>query len=421
MSQVQEKFIRHALGLQGARFELKHFYSMDQEKKIWMYEIVPDEEARLCSLCGQEAIKHEKEWIELKDLPLGAQAEVVIWRVQRYRVHCKNCAVVVVEKMPFRGRFGRLTKRLEEFIIQLLFTRMITLKDISRTLRLDYDTIYRIDRQVLEECLVNLSRPYPKHIAVDEKSFQKGHSYVTVVTDAETAQVIFVSLGRSKDSLDQFFKWLGKKRCQAIETIAMDLHEPYHASAREYAPQAQRVPDKFHVIQRLNEAMEQGYRELAQNTDAALTRKRGTELRWLIRRKQMNQSDSQLDLLQWLKERNQPLYETYLLKDLFHQFFDHSTAELEAAKQFLIRWTVDAFKTGLKSFQKFADYVSRNVELLLNVIRTQKTSSVSEGINTKITVIKNMAYGFRDPFYFQLKIWQKCGILGKALTHGKTS
>ncbi|MCB0391060.1 MAG: transposase, partial [Bdellovibrionales bacterium] len=43
---------------------------------------------------------------------------------------------------------------------------------------------------------------------------------------------------------------------------------------------------------------------------------------------------------------------------------------------------------------------------------TGRSSAVSEGINSKISVIKKMAYGYKNIQYFMLKILQRAGTLG---------
>ena len=42
-----------------------------------------------------------------------------------------------------------------------------------------------------------------------------------------------------------------------------------------------------------------------------------------------------------------------------------------------------------------------------NVVRV--SGGVSEGMNNKIKAVKRRAYGYRDPAYFILKIYQACG------------
>ncbi len=99
-------------------------------------------------------------------------------------------------------------------------------------------------------------------------------------------------------------------------------------------------------------------------------------------------------------------------KESFFDFFNYKPSEVKEAEKFLIKWIVEAYKSKLKALQSFAEYINRNIKILLNIILTGRSSAISEAINRKIQVIKGMAYGYRNINYFMLKIMQRCGVLG---------
>ena len=74
---------------------------------------------------------------------------------------------------------------------------------------------------------------------------------------------------------------------------------------------------------------------------------------------------------------------------------------------------MEAFKSQLDGLKEFAEYIKRRTDVLLNIVRTQRSSAISEGINRKVKVIKAMAYGYKNIQYFMLKIMQRCGVLGR--------
>jgi transposase len=135
-------------------------------------------------------------------------------------------------------------------------------------------------------------------------------------------------------------------------------------------------------------------------------------LNWVLRYKQENQSEKNLESLDSLAKINEPLYKAYLHKEAFFNFFDYKPNQVKEAENFLITWIVEAFKSNLKALQEFAEYIKRNTKILLNIILTGRSSAISEGINRKIQVIKSMAYGYKNINYFMLKILQRCGVLG---------
>ena len=102
------------------------------------------------------------------------------------------------------------------------------------------------------------AEPIP-HLGVDEKSFRKRHRYLTVVNDLNRSRVLFVAEGRRKASLDGFWETLSEEQLAAVEAIAMDMWDPYVASAHEHLPEADQkiVYDKYHIAAHLSKAVDQ--------------------------------------------------------------------------------------------------------------------------------------------------------------------
>ncbi len=125
--------------------------------------------------------------------------------------------------------------------------------------------------------------------------------------------------------------------------------------------------------------------------------------RWLLLRN-YNSIDTREDRVR-LKELlavNKKLATVYILKDDLKHLWDfHYPA---AALRFWKGWYSRAIRSGIEPLVRFA----RNLKLDLSTILVYCTwwlsTSLLEGINNKITVIKRMAYGFRDDEYSFLKI-----------------
>ena len=304
-----------------------------------------EEEFYICQCCGTKNTScHSKRWVTLMDVPWGSKR--VKWQVLRATILCGCSYHHRVEKLPFRSRHHFITQRLEEYIEKLLCTHMFTVMDLSKMLGLDYGVIYKIDHDVLFRLLQNMEIPDPINISVDEKSFKKKHSYVTVITDVDLGKVIWVSTGNRKESLDEFFKILGPERCEKIKTVSKDLHRPYTVSCNEYIPKALQVADKFHVVQRLTQAAEEARKELLLSNDIRKSDKKIIKsMNWVIRHKEENMSKKTYKGLGKLKKTNEPLYEAYLLKESFFEFFHFTPIEIGLAKNFLTQWCQDAENT----------------------------------------------------------------------------
>ena len=406
--------INRLLDLQGTNFCV---VDMDVKEEKITYTIRHKEPAQYrCKHCGHNHDSyHDKEWIHIEDFPMGQRK--VIWKVERMRILCHCQMGYRIESLPFKSKKHFLTQRFVDYVGYTLCTKMFTVADVSRLFNLDYGIIYKIDHDVLLRLWQLAEVPSPVHIAVDEKSYKKGHKYVTIVSDIERGMVIWVSEGNSKESLDEFFKILGPERCARIETVAKDLHKPYIASCQQYIPQALEVADPFHVVKKLNEVMDSCRRELVESADTPRSEKKGLkEMNWVIRYKQENMSDWNQSKLAQLEKLNEPLYKAYLHKESFFEFFTFSPSEVKQAGEFLDEWVKDATSITMEAFKYFVDYVGRHRDRILNIIKTGRSSSFSEAINRKINVIIGMAYGYHCLEYLKLKILQRCGAIGRYWT-----
>lgn len=410
MMAAENNILARLCDLQGTNFEVRDVKVKDDEI-VWRIEH-REPAGYTCSRCGATVQGcHSKDWITLWDVPFGRRR--CRWQVKRARILCSCSMGVRVEKLSFRSSHHFLTQRFVDHIEQVLCSKMFTVADVARLFDLDYGAIYKIDHEVLRRLVQELEIPDPIHISVDEKSFKKGHSYVTIVTDCDLKKVIWVSEGNTKASLDQFFMILGPERCRKIKTVSKDLHKPYAASCHEFIPEAIEVADPFHVVQALNRAIDDSRKELAVGSTLKVSKRRLiSNMQWILRYKKENLGDRELNSLAYLEKINEPLYRAYLHKERFYEFFEFRPSETKEAERFLISWCVDAFKIGLQALKEFAEYIRRHATVLLNIVLTQRSSAISEGINRKISVIKSMAYGYRNVNYFMLKILQRCGFLG---------
>ena len=93
-----------------------------------------------------------------------------------------------------------------------------------------------------------------------------------------------------------------------------------------------------------------------------------------------------------------------MLKDDRKHLWDY--AYEGATRRFWKEWYVRAMRSRIAPLQKFAANLKNKLSGILAHCRWPLHTSLLEGINNKIKVIKRAAYGFRDDDYFFLKIRQ---------------
>ena len=99
---------------------------------------------------------------------------------------------------------------------------------------------------------------------------------------------------------------------------------------------------------------------------------------------------------------NRALATVYVLKDDLKSLWDYSYEG--AARRFWDEWYDRAIRSRIAPLKKFARNLKERLAGVLAHCRWPLHTSLLEGINNKIKVIKRMAYGYRDDEYFFLKI-----------------
>jgi len=60
---------------------------------------------------------------------------------------------------------------------------------------------------------------------------------------------------RSEASMEEFYTWLGPKKCGRIRLAVMDMWKPFRTATARRAPDAAILFDKFHIMRHLGEAL----------------------------------------------------------------------------------------------------------------------------------------------------------------------
>jgi transposase len=392
-------------------------HETDQEIHI---EAVPYKRKPLvCSGCGlvHEKGRHGTDAVVVEDLRLVGRR--VYLHVIKRRIRCPEDGCIHVEALDWIKPRSRVTNRFADEVYRL--TAITTNAEAGWYLGLDDEQVYRIDREKLEELAVQKLIPPPaaKNMSVDEVSWLKYHRYLTIVIDTDIKKVVWNAQGRKKEVLNRYYEGIGPVNCERIESVAMDGARGYICSTQEYALKALIVYDKFHVIQKLSDAVDATRRHELQKARGEkrfdLMEMMGFKQRFILLKNRSNLTERQSEHLKRLCAVNEPIFKAMLLKESFQEIYLQNT-EVDA-RRCLEAWIVQAMTSGLQAFEILAESFREKMELLLNWFRKKISSAISEGFNNKIKRLKRMAYGYRDAGYFLLKIHQHCGLLNPRIQH----
>jgi transposase len=369
--------------------------------QVWI-ELRPEEGGRLiCSGCGQSTDQvHDRRWRQVRDLPL-LEAQTYL-QVQRRRVLCPCCGPKL-EHVPWLDRYARVTRRLAENVARLC--AILPIQHVAGFYGLHWETVKRIDKQHLQETLGPPNLAGVEAVVLDEFAIQKGHRYATVIAEPYTKRVLWVGRGRGRKDVRPFFELLGAEGRRNLHAAVIDMNGAYEEEIRYQCPFAEIVYDLFHVVAKYGREVVDRVRvdqanRLRQDQQARHVVK---SARWLLLRNKKNIARREDRIkLRDLLAANRALMTVYVLKDDLKHLWDYRYPK--AARRFWKQWYHRAIRSRIEPLKAFARKLKPYLNGIIAHCRWPLHTSVIEGINNKIKVIKRMAYGFRDDEYFFLKI-----------------
>ena len=135
---------------------------------------------------------------------------------------------------------------------------------VSRIARVEWHSVGGICGRVYDE--IEAQRGVGRfdglrRIGIDETSYKKGHKYLTVVVDHDRGCLVWAHEGYGKEVLGLFLDEPAREQRRAIEVAAADGAKWIKALVRRRCPNARWVMDPFHVVEWMNDALDEVRRE----------------------------------------------------------------------------------------------------------------------------------------------------------------
>ncbi len=213
-----------------------------------------------------------------------------------------------------------------------------------------------VQRGLLRKVPVNYTS-----LSIDEKSFRKGHNYVTVLSDPETGIIINVGEGRTKEATKTLISQsLTPFQRSNVKTVSMDMSKAYIYAVKEMLPGSDICFDKFHLVKYLNEAVDKVRRKEVKEQEIL----RNTRYIWL--KDQMNLTEKQRLKFEAIDLANYKTSRAWRIKENFRDIhFKQTQAE---AFILLYQWIRNAQKCGIGHIIKVADMFDNHMQRILNAI-----------------------------------------------------
>ena len=350
-----------------------------------------------CSQCGRRVQDiHAIYERSVRDLPCFEFQTTVV--VELYRVRCPACGIKVErsEQVPSKAPYS---KRFEDTVGQAC--EGAAARQVARRVQLSESTVRAIDLRYLERWEARRRRPPLRHMGVDEIYKGKRGKFLTVVSNLETAEPLWIGRERKKETLDEIFRsQLVSRQRRRIAAACVDMWEPFRLSIQQWAPQCQIIYDKFHILQNANDAVDEVrkaefFRQGPQKRGLIKGKK------WLLLSRWKNLKQVHRGELNHLFQLNRRVFKAYLLKESLTRLWDYTYPG--AMLNYLQRWMDQLRWQRLQPFEKLAETLLKHLDGIANYCRTKVRMGVVEAVNANIRMLINRGRGYKNLHYLLLK------------------
>ena len=189
------------------------------------------------------------------------------------------------------------------------------------------------------------------------------------------------------------------------------MWQPYLNVIAEQLKQAIHVLDRFHVMKKMNEAIDEvrrgEVRRLTEDGYEPVLK----HSRWCLLKRPENRTEKETVKLSELLQYNLQSVRSHLLREDFQRLWEYDSPSW--AGKFLDQWCTRTMRSKIEPMKKIARSLREHRDLILNWFRAKGTVSSGsvEGLNNKAKLTIRKAYGFRTYECIDIALYHTLGKL----------
>jgi transposase len=352
-----------------------------------------------CPTCGEPCSGYDsrrRSWRSLDTMQFKTILEADVPRVE-----CREHGVLQV-KVPWAESGSGFTALFEAMVISWM--REANLSAVADMIGLSWDQVDGIMDRSVKRGMARREEKAIIKMGLDETSYQKHHEYVTVIMDQQRNVVVEVIDDRTKEGLGNWLKTRPKDHLNAVESVSMDMWQPYIKALLDDLPGAEGKIcfDHFHVSQHFGQAVDKVRSEEHRELKLAFGSSSLTHSKhdWLRNSSKID-NRTRLDFMA-LTRVNLRTARAWAIKETAGGLWNYSyRGAAEREWNHLLSWIS---RCRLKPVMKVGEMVRKHLWGILNAIIAKATNAKGESMNSRIQKIKSMSCGFRSRTRFRRAI-----------------
>lgn len=368
-----------------------------------------------CPECGKRCKVHDVQPTRLFEYVPALRLK---W-FYRYAPRRSSCSDhgVLVEYMPWSFGKDRMTTSYQVYLAK--WAKRLSWKETAEIFETSWDSVYKAVQHAVEYGLANRVLTGITEIGIDEIKVFVGHKYLTMVyqLNAGCRRLLWSGYERKAKTLLQFFKEFGTEFSCGLKFVCSDMWPAYLSVVKKKAPKALNILDRFHIMKKFNEAIDDIRRDEVKTFKAEKQENVLLKGRWLLLKRPENLTEKQTARLGDLMKLNLHSIKGYLMREDFQQFWQF--ADSEAAGKFLDEWVTRALQSNLEPMKKVAKMLRSHKALILNWFEAKGklSSGAVEGLNLKAKLTMRKAYGYKTVECLKIALYHTLGDLPERPFH----
>lgn len=321
------------------------------------------------------------------------------------RVECSRCVATPVEMVAWADPYQRQSRRLQQHLA--VEAASMPVMHVAALHGLTWPTVRRAEERALDRWEATRPQVPLRQVGVDEKWLGRRHAldhkFVTIVSNLETGEPVWIGKGRDEDTLKRWLQSLSREQKATIELFAMDMHRAYwnavdNTRGLEHAPI---VHDSFHVMKLAGQMLDELRREVFFRAGPEL-RAIGRGKRWLLLRAWERTTDAQKADIQMLLGHNRTLARAWQIKEELREVLHAPDREaIETGLGRILRRTA---RRANQPLRRLHDTLNERWNEIVALAEHRPPVGRLEALNNNWETLVRRARGYRNHQYLLRKL-----------------
>jgi len=313
------------------------------------------------------------------------EGKPVILSLSQRRFSCVHCIKTFNEKAEFVETRARTTQNFASEAVCAL----------SRSSFSSVCESYQTSYSFLAKSLLNIKfdDPWPPgelRLGFDEHAYGKRHMMITVC-DLKNRRLLAILPYYTKEAVVKYLESRTKEERSRVTELCFDMGFKQQRTVESFFPGAKTVIDKFHVLFYCANLIDADRRIICPN----IGRYKYENLRQTMRKPKWKLTEKQREYLNKVFQEYPALKERWDVYQKLCLFY--RSKDKEEGRRRLREVRNDIKDLERSSYLKsFGSTLARLEEEILNYFNNRTTNAFTEGVHTKIKMLKRTSFGFKN-------------------------